>query len=254
MGRMRLAARLLGVLVVACFGLVALAATPAGGGGRLHATNGGTSYHARSAVTPTQRAPVIPSPPSRPRYLVGEVTRPLVTAAGEVWPATPLGGPTWLLIVHHRGSWGVALVPTEGAPRLARVSLSALKLRWTRIRIDVDLSRLRLVVLRGRQALGSFPIAAGMPSTPTPTGLFTVTDRVSFSVPGTYGSFALGLSAHQRHLQSGWQGGDQIAIHGTEDAASIGSNASLGCIRVSEAALRLLRSVVPPATPVLIHP
>jgi lipoprotein-anchoring transpeptidase ErfK/SrfK len=133
------------------------------------------------------------------------------------------------------------------------VPLSALELHWTRVRLDVDLSRLRLAVLRGRQVLGAFPIAAGMPVTPTPTGLFSVTDRVSFAQPGTYGSFALGLSARQRHLLAGWQGGDQVAIHGTENPASIGSRASLGCIRVSETALRLLRRVVPLGAPVLIH-
>jgi lipoprotein-anchoring transpeptidase ErfK/SrfK len=248
----RLSARVAIVVAFACFGFVVLAATPAGGGGSLFVSSDAPVIPPTPAPS-TEPPLTIPPPPPGPRFLIGMVTRQLVTAAGDVSPTTPLGGHTWLLIVHHRGNLGVALVPTASGPRPARVALSALRLRWTRVRVDVDLSRLRMVVLDGRTALGEFPIAAGMPATPTPTGLFSVTDRVSFDQRGTYGSFALGLSARQRHLISGWQGGDQVAIHGTEIPNSIGHRASLGCIRVSEMALRLLRRIVPLGAPVLIH-
>jgi len=247
----RLAARVAIVVAFACSGIVVLAATPAGGGGSVFVSRDAPVIP--PAPAPSGERLTIPHPPPGPRFLIGMVMRPLVTAAGDVSPTTPLGGSTWLLILHHRGNLGVALVPTASGPRPARVALSALRLRWTRVKIDIDLSALRMVVLRGRYALGAFPIAAGMPATPTPTGLFSVTDRVSFDSPGTYGSFALGLSARQRHLLSGWQGGDQVAIHGTENPSSIGHHASLGCIRVSETALRLLRRVVPLGAPVLIH-
>ena len=252
----RLTLRLAGVLAFACIGLVGLAWSPAGGGRAavLPRTPPSTLSDPSSSLAAQAEQPLsIPLPPKPPRFLIGMVTRPIVTAAGDVSTTTPLGGRTWLLVLHHRGNLGVALVPTGGRPQLARVPLSALELRWIRVRVDVDLSTLRLAVLRGRKVLGRFPIAAGMPSTPTPTGLFAVTDRVAFSDPGTYGSFALGLSAHQTHLVSGWKGGDQIAIHGTEDAGSIGSYASLGCIRVSEAALRLISRSVPLGAPVLVH-
>jgi L,D-transpeptidase catalytic domain len=247
---------LAGVLAFACIGLVGLAGSSAGGGraAELPTTSPSTLADPSSSLAAQAEQPLsIPLPPKGPRFLIGMLTRPLVTAAGDVSTTTVLGARTWLLVLHHQGSLGVALLPTGGRPQLVRVPLSALELRWIRVRVDVDLSRLRLAVLRGRRVLGRFPIAAGTPSTPTPTGLFSVTDRVAFSDPGTYGSFALGLSAHQTHLVSGWQGGDQIAIHGTEDAGSIGSYASLGCIRVSEAALRLIRRSVPLGAPVSVH-
>ena len=101
--------------------------------------------------------------------------------------------------------------------------------------------------------LGRFAIAAGGPSTPTPTGRFSVTDRVVFPQGSTYGTFALGLSAHQPNLIPGWTGGDQIAIHGTSHPQTIGTYASLGCIRVSETALRVLRRTVPLGAPVTIR-
>jgi lipoprotein-anchoring transpeptidase ErfK/SrfK len=252
----RLIVRLASVIAFACVGLVVLAGSPAGGGRAAVLTTAPSSTLSDPSTSPSARAaqPLsIPLPPKTPRFMIGMVTRPIVTAAGDVSTTTPLGARTWLLILHHHGNLGVALVPSWGRPQRVRVPLSALELHWTRVRVDVDLSRLRLVVLRGRQVMGRFAIAAGTSSTPTPTGLFSVTDRVAFSDPGTYGSFALGLSAHQTHLVPGWHGGDQIAIHGTEDAGSIGSYASLGCIRVSEGALRLMRRAVPLGAPVLVH-
>ncbi|MDX6545915.1 MAG: hypothetical protein QOG02_1689 [Gaiellales bacterium] len=243
--------RIAAVVLVACFGMVALAAAPAGGGGGLT-----TSAPPATSTPPLATAAAgftIPAAPPGPRWLIGMVTQPLTTTAGAVSPQTRLGGHTWLLIIRHHARYGMALVPTAGVPRLARVDLAKLQLRWTRVRVDVDLSRLRLSVLRGHRTLGEFPIAAGMPATPTPTGLFSVTDRIAFDQAGTYGSFALGLSAHQAHLQTGWKGGDQVAIHGTESPSSIGSYASLGCVRVSETALRILRRAVPLGAPVTVH-
>ena len=198
-----------------------------------------------SQSTPT-RAP-------RDAFLIGRVRTTLHTTAGTVRPRTPFGDQTWLLILRHRGDRGVALVPTAGEPKPALVNLSQLQLRWTRIKITIHLGRLRLDVRRGHRLLGSFPIAAGTPETPTPTGRFSVTDRIVFPHGGTYGTFALGLSAHQTHLLPGWTGGDQVAIHGTDNPGSIGSYASLGCIRVSEAALRVLERAVPLGAPVTIR-
>jgi lipoprotein-anchoring transpeptidase ErfK/SrfK len=247
----RVLTRLAVAVLVACFGMVALAAVPAGGGGgpATSAPPAGSS----NTLAARPAGFTIPAPPPGPRWLIGMVTQQLSTTAGVVPTQTPLGGDTWLLIVRHHGRYGTALVPTGGAPRLARVDLAKLQLRWTRVRVDVDLSRLRLSVLRGQRTVGEFPIAAGMPATPTPTGLFSVTDRIAFAQAGTYGSFALGLSARQSHLQAGWTGGDQVAIHGTESPSSIGSYASLGCVRVSEAALRVLRRTVPLGAPVIVH-
>jgi lipoprotein-anchoring transpeptidase ErfK/SrfK len=52
----------------------------------------------------------------------------------------------------------------------------------------------------------------------------------------------------------GWSGGDQLAIHGTNDPGSIGTPASAGCLRVSAPALWVLKRALRPGTPVVIHP
>jgi lipoprotein-anchoring transpeptidase ErfK/SrfK len=246
----RVVLRALAAAALAIGGLVALGAGTAGSGGVVPATAG--TETARHASAP----PAWQLPANRPAggYLIGRVTGPLRTTAGVVMPHTALGNETWLLIVRHHGQRGTALIPTGGRPARAVVDLTRLRLRWTPIHVDIDLGTLRLRVLAGRRVLGSFPVAAGMPATPTPTGSFSVTDRVRFPAGSSYGTFALGLSAHQDHVLPGWPGGDQIAIHGTAHPDSIGHYASLGCIRVPVDALRMLRRVVPLGAPVVIHP
>ncbi len=227
----------------------------------------GSHPHRAAAPAPAVTAgPYHPAPPPQPAaetqaalnapsgaFLIGRVLHPMRTTAGLIKPRTPFGEDTWLLILRHHGERGVALVPTNGEPKQAVVDLAKLQLRWTRVRITVRLSRLQLIIRRGKHVLGTFPIAAGGPSTPTPTGEFSVTDRIVFPHGGTYGTFALGLSARQHHLLPGWTGGDQVAIHGTDEPSSIGSYASLGCIRVSEAALHVLQRAVPLGAPVMIR-
>jgi L,D-transpeptidase catalytic domain len=244
----RIAVRVLAVAALAIGGLVAMGAGTAGSGGPVQATAG--TDPASHASPPAWSIPPAPHPHE---YLLGRVTGPLNTGAGTVMPHTALGNETWLLIVRHSGFHGTALIPTGGQPAPAQVDLRGLQLRWTPIHIDVDLGTLRLRVLSGGHVLGAFPIAAGMPQTPTPTGRFSVTDRVRFPSWSSYGTFALGLSAHQAHVLPGWSGGDQIAIHGTAHPDSIGHYASLGCIRVPRTALRMLRRVVPLGAPVTVR-
>jgi hypothetical protein len=196
----------------------------------------------------------LPKAPPGPHFLIGRVDRTIRTTAGRVRPWTALGSQTWLLIVRHRGHVGWALVPGDPMSHMARVDLRQLDLRWTGVRVDVDVTSLTLAVKDGRRTLGRFPVAVGRPTSPTPRGRFSVTDRVSFKAGGPYGTFALGLSAHQTAgLPAGWTGGDQVAIHGTDNPSSIGAYASLGCVRVGSAALRLLEKTVPLGAPVIVH-
>ena len=113
----------------------------------------------------------------------------------------------------------------------------------------------RIWLMRGSRPLASFPAAIGAVTTPTPTGRFSVTDSLATGDPsGPFGWYAFGLSGHQPHLAPNWSGGDQLAIHGTDDPASIGTAASHGCLRVSPQALARLRPALHLGTPVVIMP
>jgi hypothetical protein len=109
--------------------------------------------------------------------------------------------------------------------------------------------------MRGTHSISTFSAAIGAPDTPTPIGRFSVTDRVLTGDPyGPFGWYAFGLSGHQPHLPPEWAGGDQLAIHGTNDPASIGTPASHGCLRVSADALSRLRRTLELGMPVVIMP
>jgi len=121
--------------------------------------------------------------------------------------------------------------------------------RW---RIHIDLSRRRLIAYEGGRERLRLTTAVGSAGTPTPTGSFYVLERLFLrDRSGPYGPGALGLSSFSPVL-TGWTRGGPVAIHGTDDARSVGYAVSNGCVRVrNEQMLRLLRDV-PAGTPVEI--
>jgi L,D-transpeptidase catalytic domain len=177
-----------------------------------------------------------------------------VVAGAEA--TTEFGSPRVLSVAARRGPW-LGVVATElPNGRLAWVNRrnAALRLRRTAYSLHADLSRRRLELRkRGRTLLG-LSVAIGRPGSETPTGRFSVTDRLSGSSYGPYyGCCILALSGHQPHLPAGWPGGDRLAIHGTDSPATIGTAASAGCLRAADADLQALMHRVPLGTPVFIR-
>jgi hypothetical protein len=171
--------------------------------------------------------------------------------------ATPLGAPTWLWVLrttpHHR--WGRVVLPLKPNGRTGWINLRGLRTVHTGTWIRASLHGRRIWLMHGSHALASFSAAIGAVATPTPVGRFSVTDSLATGhSSGPFGWYAFGLSAHQPQLPSGWSGGDQLAIHGTDDPASIGTAASHGCLRVSPQALARLRPALRLGTPVVIMP
>jgi lipoprotein-anchoring transpeptidase ErfK/SrfK len=122
------------------------------------------------------------------------------------------------------------------------------------VSIHIDRSRRRLTVRRAGRVVRRLPIAVGRPGTPTPLGRFAVTDRLHTGRDDSpYGCCALALTGHQTKLLPGWPGGDRLAIHATPQPETIGTAASLGCMRASERDLRALFKTVPPGAPVFIR-
>jgi lipoprotein-anchoring transpeptidase ErfK/SrfK len=119
--------------------------------------------------------------------------------------------------------------------------------------IKVSLADHRLTLLKDGVVQFDAPAATGTGDTPTPTGTFYYTDPLDLrDQPGTgYGAFAIGLSGHSNVLTSFAGGDGQIAVHGTDDAGTIGQSVSHGCVRVdNEVILKL--STLPLGTPVVI--
>lgn len=166
-----------------------------------------------------------------------------------------LGQPmaAWVRETSPDGAWGRVTVPWYGSSRAGWARIDSFARSSTRTMVVADLSSRRIRVLRGCETLFSVPMAVGAASSASPTGKFFVTDRVQ--VPASqpqFGSFAFGLSAVQPNVPAGWTGGDQMAIHGTNDPSSIGRAVSAGCLRVSERTLGRLQPLLRPGTPVVI--
>jgi lipoprotein-anchoring transpeptidase ErfK/SrfK len=177
-------------------------------------------------------------------------------AIGTVATTSPLGAHSWSWALsttpNHR--WARIVLPWRPNGQAGWISLAGRSVIRTAIWVKADLSRRTVTLMKGRGPLVVFKAAIGTASTPTPTGRFSVTDLVATGDPyGPFGWYAFGLSGHQPNLPAGWSGGDQLAIHGTNNPSSIGTAASAGCLRVSAAALGTLKRFLRLGTPVVIQ-
>ena len=159
----------------------------------------------------------------------------------------------WIEETNARGTWGRVELPYVWPRVDGWIPLAGLARETTFVHVEIDLSEHRVRLFKHDELLYSVAGAIGAGSSPTPPGEYVVTDRVPFASGGPLGSFAFGISGIQPHLPAGWSGGNQLAIHGTNDPSSIGTSASAGCVRVSEWALDRFKPLLRLGTPVLIH-
>jgi lipoprotein-anchoring transpeptidase ErfK/SrfK len=159
----------------------------------------------------------------------------------------------WVLQESKDHRYGRVTIPYSGVNRTGWIPLNGLARHSTPYRVDVDLSEHRLTVTRFGAVVFRARGATGAPGSATPLGRYFVTDRLPFSRGSALGTFAFGISGVQPNLPTGWRGGDQLAIHGTNAPWTIGRSASAGCVRVSEAALAKLKSWLRLGTPVIIQ-
>jgi len=184
-------------------------------------------------------------------------SRPHGPAIANLSGSTPLGSPTWLWVTATTasGRWGRVVLPLRPNGLVGWIDLHGLAVARTRTWIRASLNERTIWLMRGQRPIATYPAAIGAPDTPTPVGRFSVTDRVLTGDPsGPFGWYAFGLSGHQPNLPPNWTGGDQLAIHGTNDPSTLGMAVSAGCLHVSAAALYVLKRALVPGTPVIIHP
>ncbi len=167
----------------------------------------------------------------------------------------------------HATVFGVLgkIVGADCTPRWYRVELpirpngatgwvraGQLRVEAVHTRIVVDLSERRLTLFRDGRPVLRTTTAVGAPTTPTPIGRFYVNQRLIPANPsGPWGPGAIGISAHSDVLRS-WTQGGPIAIHGTNEPASIGRAVSHGCIRLDNRVLNKLFWETDAGTPVII--
>jgi hypothetical protein len=211
-------------------------------------------------ITPRQPRSDLVSIPSGSGHLAAMAPRRGLTlrdhpggkVVAHLRPKTEWGSPTVVWAAQRRGRWLGVVSTAVGNNRIAWLDARRDRPRMWRspYSLHADLSARTLELWRGSRVVKRMPIGIGGPNTPTPTGRFSVTDKL---IPerglSYYGCCLIALSGRQPHLRPGWAGGDRIAIHG----GSVGGAASAGCLHAPDADLRRLMKVIPIGTPVYIE-
>jgi len=183
-------------------------------------------------------------------------SRPGGPVALRVGDTTQFGSSQRLGVIRRQGRWLGVTTPELPNGTLGWVdgSSSNIRIERTRWAIHADVSSRTIVLRRAGKSIRRLSVAVGRPGSPTPTGRFAVTDKLSGGNYGPYyGCCILAISATQPNTPPGWTGGNRMAIHGTSDAGSIGSASSAGCLRAADGDLQILMRSVPVGTPVVIR-
>ena len=168
-------------------------------------------------------------------------------------PKTEWGSPRVLGVVRRRGDWISVQAPELGNGEVAWMEARRASLDCVRWSMHADLSRRRLYVRRDGDVVRRFEIAIGRKGNPTPTGRFSVTDKLSVTDKGSpYGCCVVAVTGHQTRLPASWPGGDRLAVHATRELSSLGKPASLGCLRVTSSQARWLINTMPLGAPLFV--
>jgi lipoprotein-anchoring transpeptidase ErfK/SrfK len=98
-----------------------------------------------------------------------------------------------------------------------------------------------------------FGAVVGAPATPTPVGVAFVEENLRLPAARAGAPYALALSARSAVLQEFDGGPGQIALHGRRGVGgTLGTAASHGCVRLSDAAITWLAARIRPGVPVTV--
>jgi lipoprotein-anchoring transpeptidase ErfK/SrfK len=218
-------------------------------------------------VTPSTKAPAptTTTPPNGSLVATAHVPNLVVYDAPNGKPIQALPNP-WLfepsnastavpqifLVAQTTNSgWVQVLLPIRPNGTTGWVKASDVSLANDPYHIKVSLSAHQITVKNGDSPVYQGPVATGLPATPTPTGHYYLRVLIKAINPNTvYGPYAYGLSSHS-NVYSTFEGGDaEIGIHGNDNAAVLGHDASHGCIRMDNTEITKLASILPLGTPV----
>ena len=183
----------------------------------------------------------------------------LYSEMGQAEPDDYADNPTWeglpgLFLVHEkRGDWLRVQVSMRPNQATAWIKASEVTTRTVSSRIVVDTGNRTLTAYEGGRQTMQVSVAPGKGATPTPLGNFFVDGIVKLAYTnGPYGAFQISVAAFSNVHYSFGGGNGQIAIHGTNDPALIGTPASNGCVRMTNEDVTAVASMVPLGTPVRI--
>ncbi|WIB36310.1 MULTISPECIES: L,D-transpeptidase family protein [unclassified Curtobacterium] len=255
-------------VAVVCAGVVAVVLT----GTLTPAPAPAPAPSATRAAVPSATTTVTPSPsasarPTDPAAVDAPASTTIAAASGPSVPvsaapggpatdqlANPLssGAPLVFRVVDQRDGWVQVQLAQRPNGSTGWVPDSAVSLSTTDYAIVVTEASNTLDLYRAGEVVDSYPVATGTGGTPTPTGRFALTELLAPTNDG-YGPYAYGTTAFSDVLNSFGGGPGQIGLHGTDDATSIGTDASHGCIRMRNADITALAGRLPLGTPIQVR-
>jgi lipoprotein-anchoring transpeptidase ErfK/SrfK len=160
----------------------------------------------------------------------------------------------WVEELSKSGKYGKVTVPYTMSPRTGWIRLSGLEKVRSKYVVKADISKHVLSLYKLGRRVMHVPAAMGSPATPTPPGKYYVADRWASNPYGSLGAFVFALSGLQRNYPGASSGLFIMAIHGTNNPATLGQSVSGGCLRLSAKAIHKLIPILRLGTPVIIRP
>lgn len=241
---------------LAAVGAVLAAALTACGGG-------GSSQASAPASTTTQQAtssgPQLGQAPST-IATAAQPTIEIYSQPGDATPSLTLHSPNpdgvkrVFLVEGTQGDWLHVLLPVPPNGSQGWIPASAVTTSKTSYWVEVVRSAHRLKVHKGTTTVLDTPAGIGTQDTPTPGGLYYITELLKAPNPtGDYGPYAYGLSGYSTSLKQ-FEGHDPIiGIHGTNQPQLVGTDVSHGCIRLHNDVITRMADMLPLGTPVQIQ-
>jgi len=197
-----------------------------------------TAADAAGSRVPLYQAPNVPVPSGR------VLTNP-----------THEGVPLTMLVRKEQGDWLQVQIQSRPNGATAWIRRSDVVLRTVPNHILIELGAKRLTVFHGKDVVWSASVAPGKASSPTPTGSFYVDALAKPANPnGSYGAYQVSFTGFSNVYQTFGSGNGQVAAHGTNRPELIGTPASHGCVRLSNADVTVLVTLARQGTPVDVVP
>jgi lipoprotein-anchoring transpeptidase ErfK/SrfK len=216
-----------------------------------------------AALVAAFTASAVPAPAAAAESVVAQAKVPVVSVYRSPGAKRPFlrlsnpyrhGVPLTFLVKDRKPGWERVYLPVRPNGSTGWVRDRQVDLSLTPYRIDVSLSARMVTVWNGFRVIRRERAGVGRSIVPTPAGTYYLVELLQQPNPnGVYGPYAFGLSAFSNVLYSFGGGPGQIGLHGTNQPWSLGTNASHGCIRISNAGITRLARILPLGTPVRIR-
>ncbi len=216
-----------------------------------------TTTTAAAGASTTTTAPPTAKPGSMaaiPRTNLNSAGVKKVDTGFQFENPTYFKSPLVFTVVEDAGDWLKVLIParpnhTEGWIKRSEVELSS-----TTYRLRLDLATYTLSLYKGDELIRDTKVAIGKEQTRTPQGHFYISEKIKQSNPdGFYGPWVLATNGYSEMLDTFDGGLPVMALHGTSMPELLGTQASNGCVRMSNETVTAIADLIPAGTPIDIY-